>query len=435
MTSSLSSRLILAGVNIALLLVFAEILGLAAYYADTGALFYVHRKSYPALLETAQQALTADALHPYFGPTHRRGHPFHIPDDLREPEAGGAATTTAPLATNNFGFVSRHDYPFRKTRDDQFLVGIFGGSVGLWFCHVGATRMIADLKQSNPFRNRDVIPLCFSHEGYKQPQQLLVLSYFLSLGQQFDLVVNIDGFNEVALSAMNSAKGVDISMPSPMHLDPLVNLIDQATLTPEKLYLLADINRDKETLNGLVATIGRNRFASANFVLERLYERTSRRYVSELGRFASLRSNPASASLVEVTPPVVPRDAAATYEDAATNWATSSIMMSELLSSRGVPYFHVLQPNQYFTQRRFSDDEARVAINGESPFKESVEQGYPALVRAAKMLKPPLHYLSAVELFDDAPEPVYMDDCCHYTLAGNRRLGSFIAESILKALR
>ena len=25
------------------------------------------------------------------------------------------------------------------------------------------------------------MPLCFSHEGYKQPQQLLILSYFLSM--------------------------------------------------------------------------------------------------------------------------------------------------------------------------------------------------------------------------------------------------------------
>ena len=35
----------------------AELLGLAAYYADTGALFYSHRKTYPELLPTPQSAV------------------------------------------------------------------------------------------------------------------------------------------------------------------------------------------------------------------------------------------------------------------------------------------------------------------------------------------------------------------------------------------
>ena len=36
--------------------------------------------------------------------------------------------------------------------------------------------------------------------GYKQPQQLTTLAYLMSIGGQFDLVLNIDGFNEVAAS-------------------------------------------------------------------------------------------------------------------------------------------------------------------------------------------------------------------------------------------
>jgi len=417
------------GVNVVLFLVFAELAALILYYVDTGALFYIHRKSYPALLETAQQQLTADALHPYFGPTHREGHPFDIPENL-QPVRADDAPSVAPLATNNFGFVSRHDFPFYKTNRDQFVIGIFGGSVGVWFCQLGAERMIADLKQRGMYSDREVIPLCFAHEGYKQPQQLLVLSYFLSIGQEFDLVINIDGVNEVALSALNNARGLDISMPSPMHLDPLVNLIDQSTLTPDKLYLLADINRDKERLNSLAATIGRNRIASVNFVLERLYGRTRSRYASELGRFANLPSNPPRASVVEVTPSVAPRDGATLFDDIATQWAAASILMNDMLAARRVPYIHVLQPNQYYTRRRFSDAEARTAVNPQSPFKGSVEKGYPALVRAAEGLQKRIRFLNGVDIFDAEPSPVYIDDCCHYTLSGNRRLASFIAASI-----
>src|SRR4030095_13628597 len=122
-------------------------------------------------------------------------------------------------------------------------------------------------------RSQEMAPLCRSHEGYKQPQQLLVLSYFLSIGQTFDLVLNIDGFNEVALGSLNNERGLDISMPSAMHLDPLVNLVNQSTLTPEKLQSLAAIEQYKARINHLVERLQRTRFASINFVLVRLQNR------------------------------------------------------------------------------------------------------------------------------------------------------------------
>ena len=167
------------------------------------------------------------------------------------------------------------------------------------------------------------MPLCLSHEGYKQPQQLLVLSYFLSIGQTFDLVVNIDGFNEVALSSLNHQRGLDISMPSAMHLDPLVNLVNQATLTPEKLQSLAAISQYKERINYLVGRLQRNRIAAINFVLERLHRSATASYQAEVARFSSLPSNPSNASLILATPSVTQRDEATALADAATELVRS----------------------------------------------------------------------------------------------------------------
>ena len=71
-----------------------------------------------------------------------------------------------------------------------------------------------------------------------------------------------------------------------------------------------------------------------------------------------------------------------------------------------------------------------MAINAKSPFKEPVEKGYPALVRATGELQKKVRFLNGVGIFDGEQSPVYMDDCCHYTLAGNQRLADFIAASI-----
>jgi hypothetical protein len=404
-------RLGLIIVNAAMFVLLAEVAAVAIYYAANGRLFYTHRKAYPLIAETAQGRLTADALHPYFGPIHKPGV---------RPE------------TNNIGFGSPHPFPFIRTSNRQFLVGIFGGSVARLFCDRGAPRLIATLKQRPVFTGRDIIPLCFSHEGYKQPQQLIVLAYFLSLGQQLDLAINIDGFNEVALGTYNNDRGRDISMPSPIHLDPLIGLIDRSTMTPAMVSSLAAINEYKERLNALAVTMRRNRIASIGFVLERYYTVTSNSYQAELARFAALPPNPPLSSIIQLTPAVRRRDTATLYGDIAEEWVNASLLMKDMLEARGVRYVHVLQPNQYFTKRHFSDAEARIALNNDTPFKATVEYGYPALVRAAAGFRQKEHFFDATAVFDAEPAAVYEDDCCHYTARGNEILADFIAAKIVE---
>jgi hypothetical protein len=411
--------------------VSAELLALAAYYAETGALFYTHRTTYPELLPTPDDRLVVgEAVHPYFGVTHLPGTPFDIPEALRTSPAAPSR-----LRTNNFGFVSPHDYPFSRTRDSQFLVGLFGGSVGLWFCQVGAPRLVEQLGRHPFFRGREVVPLCFSHEGYKQPQQTLVLAYFLSRGQALDLAVNLDGFNDVALGALNDERGFDASMPSVQHLDPLVNLVNHSTLTPQKLESLAAIFRDRGRLVDLTARLGATRLASVHAALDWRYERTLARYTRELGRFVALPSNPPANPLVQVTPPVARRDRPALFGDIAAQWAQSSLLMHEMLAARGAVYVHVLQPNQYFSARRFSAEEASTALSDASPYKRSVEEGYPLLVAAGRseLQAKRVRFFDATRALDAEPAPVYMDNCCHYTRAGNDVLADFIAASILGA--
>ena len=421
------ARLIVSLVTLSLA---AEVFGLVAYYIDTGALFYTHHKTYPELLPTPDnQLVVGEAVHPYFGPTHKPGTPFDIPQALlATPE------TPSRVTTNNFGFVSPHDYPFQKTSDRQVIVGLFGGSVGLWFCQIGAPRLVDDLQRAPAFAGKEIVPLCFSHEGYKQPQEALVLTYFLAIGQRFDLVVNLDGFNDVALATLNNERGLDISMPSAQHIEPLINLVNQATLTPDKLDSLATIFRDRRRLTSLAQTMTTNTFASVNFVLDRYYRSVQASYVRELGRFNNLPSNPAGNTLIQVTPPTRSRAADVLYPDIAAVWTNGSVLMNEILAARDVPYFHFLQPNQYFTTRAFTPAEAATALNEASPYKASVEKGYPALVDAAQttLVGGKIRFFDATHVFDRERTPVYMDNCCHYTLTGNQLMADFIAKSILE---
>ena len=416
--------LLVVVVNVAIFCVAAEVLALAIFYYEHGWLFYLdpYRPTIARIEEGSGDALTAVGLHPYFGPTHRPGIPFDLPAELRTGEADEV------VASNNFGFPSRVNYPFAKTNDRQFIIGVFGGSVGAYFCRLGAARLEEILRQSGSFNNREPMTLCFSHEGYKQPQQLLVLNYFLSIGQPFDLVINIDGFNEVALGRINDQHGWDISMPSHEHLDALINVVNQATLTPAKLESLARIVEYRQQLNDVAERSNRTRFASVEFALRHYHGFIRRRYEQERVRFDGLPSNPPANSPIHVTPTVRPRPGSALYADIAANWRNASVLMQQLLAARGISYVHVLQPNQYYSTRAFTPAEKAIAFNDGSPFKEGAATGYPFLEKA---LEPGA--LNAVHLFDTARESVYVDNCCHYTTAGNRLLADFIAKAVLDA--
>lgn len=424
----------LVAINVVVFCGVAEILGLLVFEYQHGWVFYAdpYRPTYELIREETSGGLTSIGLHPYFGPTHRPGIPFDVAENLREPTAPGQ-TPAPPDATNNFGFTSRFNYPVARNSDKQFFIGIFGGSVGAWFCELGTRRLVEDLSRAPAFAGKEIVPLCFSHEGYKQPQQLLVLSYFLSIGQAFDAVVNIDGFNEVALSPLNEAAGYDISMPSVMHLQPLVNLVNQATLTPEKIDTLAAITHDRQRLNRVTRRLNRTRSAALFFVLDRYHAYLQRRYDADRLRFEQLPSNPPADSVIQVTPPLKARPDGELFRDVTSNWVAASVAMQKLLAGRSVRYVHVLQPNQYFTTRRFSDEEARTALLKASPFRPGVEQGYPLLVKAiasGALSGQGVHVFDATHVFDKEPAPVYVDNCCHYTVLGNHLLADFIAKAI-----
>ena len=414
-------------VNVVLFCLLAELAGLGIHYVQTGELFYFHRPAFEVIPETAQEEITADRLNPYLGPSHKAGQSFDFPPELRD-----EGTPPSQLATNNFGFDSPYNFPIVKA-NREFIVGIFGGSVGVFFCLAGVDRLVADLQQHEFFRDRTIVPLCMAHEGYKQPQQLIVLAYFLSIGQTFDLVINIDGFNEVALSSLNNQQGLDISMPSASHLLPLITLIDRSTLTPDKLQSLAAIARYKQRLNWAAGVPRRNRLASVGVLLGRYRAMVASSYDEETRRFADLQPAPSSHSLVSAIPPTEQRIGAMVFADVARNWAQASVLMRDLLAARGTPYVHVLQPNQYRTSRAFSPEEARIALSAASPFRGGVEQGYPALVAeaASRGMTRDEWFLDATHIFDAEAAPVYIDNCCHYTRLGYRLLADAIANRVI----
>lgn len=411
----------IVAVNVIVFFVLAELVALGIYFFRDGVLFYTHKRNYQPIGVAEENRQSGNELPDNL--TSRRFHPFF----------GFVVKPGIDERFNNYGFISPYDYPYVKNDENEFIIAVFGGSVAEIFSqNENRERFIQNLKQNDFFKSKEIIILNFAAGAYKQPQQLMVLSYFLSIGQEFDMVINIDGFNEASMSYINYQDGVDVSMPVSYIMLPLVNLTNQTTPSPKTIETLARINRDRARLNNLARTINGNYLASVNFILEQYHTFIHNRYSQELATLEQVEPDTFS-SLIYVNPADNPMDEATVFERIAQNWANSSIIMNQILTGRGIPYFHFLQPNQYYSQKIFSQEEARIALNPNQISKAGVEKVYPRMVEKFDTLRQGgVNFHSGLDIFNDETEAVYGDDCCHYNSLGNKILADFIARAILE---
>jgi len=410
-------------INLLLLAFLLEFASLALYFHHTGHFFYSSHKSanevftlpsYAEVFDEGGSATIKRTLHPYLGFVYDERYKSKL------------QFSTVEYAANNIGLLSPYDYPYRKKSKDQFIIGIFGGSVAMYygFYELENHVLVNALKQLPYFQNKEIVVLPFASGSYKQPQQLMELNYFAALGQEFDLVINIDGFNETALGYLNSKAGYDSTMPSVGTFRPLVQLAN-GSFSSNQLALTIEILKLRNDLRTTQARLKSCRLAACyglSWIQFRYFLRQYQKKSEEFDRLAN--SNRRAQSL----------DDAVVIEDMASVWAKSELAMSQLLTARRIPYFQFLQPNQYYSSgRKFSDAEQKVALDPESRYSGAVK-GYPRLIAQMEDLKKAgVNVVNATNVFDETSENVYVDSCCHYNRAGNEIFAKFVAGQIVKS--
>jgi len=145
--------------------------------------------------------------------------------DQFEPGSDSGWEATREVVHPFVGFVSNPDrapglsqygYPKssqlgRQRTDDRVVIAVVGGSVAQGFAAAGLPVVIEQLQRDPAYAGKEIVAVDLAVGGYKQPQQLMTLTYLLTLGFEFDVVLNIDGFNEVALhQAENGKKQVSL---------------------------------------------------------------------------------------------------------------------------------------------------------------------------------------------------------------------------------
>ncbi len=314
----------------------------------------------------------------------------------------------------------------------RFVVAVFGGSVANGFCFAGRNVFRRILRESQRVPGQAIHIRCFAMGGYKQPQQLMALSYALSLGTPIDLVINLDGFNDVVLPvAENLHAGIYPFYPR-WWSSRVAGIQSGESL---RLLGLAELHAERRRARaGLCASPPLAWSPTCHLVWSALDRASAARVFDAQRRLAA--QVPRRVSFLTRGPKLEPPEGNELYRRLAAHWAESSSLMADLCRARGIAYFHFLQPNQYLAgSKPMGREERRIAIDPRQPYRPPVEEGYPVLIETGRALAArgvAFHDLTGI--FAGHSEPLYGDSCCHYNREGNRLLAEAIGRIVVAGL-
>lgn len=299
---------------------------------------------------------------------------------------------------------------------DEYWVGIFGGSFAEMFVTdtPAKSRFEAHLQKYPSAKGKKVRLFNMAHGGYKQPQQSLAYTLY---GNKLDMVLNIEGYNEVS----------DFLLGGPFpHFYPVTTFRHYYKEWPEYGYILASraigsflrryyygflgspkVHYSPLVTLGLVISIRAT--GPINVWLSILFQK----------RYLTKNTNRPNSSSPE------------SVNEKISIWEKFTRKQHRLAQASKIPIWFFLQPNQHLENRKtFSSWEKENAL---STYQLVVGPHYQQLIDLGKTLQTeniPVVDLSHV--FKDIKVSVYKDACCHINSLGNLILADAMAEHILQ---
>ena len=317
--------------------------------------------------------------------------------------------------------------PPPQTSPDTILIAILGGSVA-WeatpYLQQSLTRHFADQGLA---QNPVVIQLAYP--AMKQPQQLHIASFMLAMGGHFDILINLDGYNELEGAYTNFDNAVFPFFP--YQWEKLV------FLTREEIILAGQIRAARNQLTQLqqAAPVSPFRYTALYGILHRYQLQQAETRILQLNY--ALANQNSARSLEQHGPYASFQDAAQVHQEAVRVWYRSSALLSRLAAAAGADYYHFLQPNQYIPDSKpLSDQERRAFLLPYIAASVNFPQTYPRFVQFGQELQQQgVHYFDLTQIFNAHPETLYSDGCCHLNRRGYELLAAAIVQRLAPTLR
>ena len=292
---------------------------------------------------------------------------------------------------------------------DAIVIGVFGGYFADGIARALRPAVAQRLSEIGVDVEPAVVDLAIAWG--RQPQQLMTAINQTAHGARFDIVVNLDGVDDL----------------SPLGNDRLLALAPEViggTATAMEQYVAAQALREerRSTLHAGQGWLG----FSAAFGLA-LHSRIDRleRDIDEADAAAAKRRD--SLRHLRREAPTARED----LFDAARLWYRSSAMMGRVAQAAGADYYHVLQPSPYIAgSKRLTEQERADAFDTDNARGNRYAAMYPVLVGLGRELtRPGAVFVDLTGAFRESDETVY-SDCCNLTPRGRALLAEAIVPHI-----
>jgi hypothetical protein len=330
------------------------------------------------------------------------------------------------------GYASDSHYFTTEQARQNFDVLVLGGSVAGSVATHAVEAISASLGADPRLAGRTVRVHNHGRGGYKAPQPSIFAGFLFELGMRPDLVLLIDGFNEVAIGNANRKKGTHPIYPSLGHWKYLLNAPFGGGNTLDQLWEMRQAQRRMGTL--LEQSLHLHLYYSAfgTYLVESLIDRARSRYARAHRAFASEIGEDAAAATVRG--PVATMDLEQGMEAITEIWVESSRNLAGMCRQRGIPFVHVLQPTLHDPGSKPITEAERKSGHIEPDWLEGVVHGYPLLRGAGERLRDGgIAFFDASRLLAGEERTLYYD-ACHFIPQGCEILGRYCAESAAGAL-
>lgn len=336
-----------------------------------------------------------------------------------------------PGGPNRFGFVGPAP-AFHGERGDLVAVAIFGGSMAEQLASRAGDVLARGLGATGCFGDRQFEIINLALPGMKQPQQLMTLNYFLSLGADIDLAITLDGFNEIVLPIVeNVPQGTFPFYPRSW----MFQVAERSNVDLlRKIGAIVVVESNRRELAEAFARWPLRASVTVNWIWlqwDRALEGriAMRRAALILGKNGN---RGAATGYLARGPQRRYASDAERFDDLATHWERSTRIFSNLARSEGIASFHFLQPNQRVPGGKpFGAEERRIALPLVHPYAPPTREGYPRLRAAGIRLRAKgVHFEDLTRIYAGIGEPLYIDDCCHV----NDRGSAIMAREIVRVI-
>ncbi|HUR29374.1 MAG TPA: hypothetical protein VM509_14390, partial [Planctomycetota bacterium] len=219
---------------------------------------------------------------------------------------------------------------------------ILGGSVAASFTNECVKELHDALDALPGWKERGVRIHGAGRGGFRQPQLLHELEYLLAIGYRPDVVVEIDGFNEVALGVQNARAGVHPILPSTSHWSQVTSNTPRTPRAMDAIVAVREEQRASRRLFERAQSFGLFHSAIGARLAQRSLDQSRKRWSTAVRAYEDELIHAGDKSRV-VGPAFETSDDSAVASSAEI-WWRSSLEMDAVCRLWGIRYVHLLQP-------------------------------------------------------------------------------------------